>query len=79
MNEKGKYPNRSKYLYFKKSDRVRYLKFKATCPNCGKVCVEDILTEIGEKLRRQALVCHRCGHDTSNDHEPLLIWKRTTF
>jgi transcription elongation factor Elf1 len=76
MSEHKKSPNKSKYFNFKKSDKVRYFKFKAICPNCGKVCVEDILAEIGEKFRRQALVCHRCGHDTSNNSEPLLIWKR---
>jgi predicted RNA-binding Zn-ribbon protein involved in translation (DUF1610 family) len=77
MSEEQKYPNRSKYFNFKKSEGIRYFKFKTTCPSCGKVCVEDILAERCEKLRRQSLVCHRCGHDTSNDPEPLLVWKRT--
>jgi len=76
-SEKGQYPNRSKYFNFKKSDRIGYFKFKATCPNCGKICVEDILADGDEKLKRQSLVCYRCGHDTSNDPEPFLVWKRT--
>jgi len=78
MSEKKKYPNRAKYFNFKKTDRVRYFKFKTKCPNCGKVCVEDFLADIDEKLKRSPLIdCHRCGHDISHDAEPFLIWKRT--
>jgi ribosomal protein S27AE len=77
MSKEKKYPNRSKYFNFKKSDGVGYFKFKATCPNCGKVCVEDILAERVERLKLRSLVCHRCGHDTCDDPERLIIWKRT--
>ena len=78
MSEKKKYLNRSKHFNFRKTDRVRYFKFKTKCPNCGKVCVEDFLADIDEKLKRSPLInCHRCGHDTSDDEESFLVWKRT--
>ena len=78
MSEKeSKYPDRSKYFSFKKSDRVRCFKFKTRCPRCGKVCVEDFLADKAEKIRRASLVnCHRCGHDTRDDPEPFLIWRK---
>lgn len=70
---KGKYPERTKYFNFRKSDRIRYFQFKTKCPNCGKVCVEDFLAERGEMIKRAALLsCHRCGHDSKE----LLIWRR---
>lgn len=73
MNQKKQYPDRSKYFNFKKSDRVRYFKFKTRCPRCGKVCVEDFLADKGEKTKRAPLInCHRCGHDS----ESFLMWKR---
>ena len=53
---KGKYPERTKYFAFKKSDRVRYFKFKTKCPNCGKVCVEDFLADKGERIKRAPLI-----------------------
>jgi transcription elongation factor Elf1 len=77
MSKKRKYPNRSKYFNFRKTDRVRYFKFKAKCPNCGKVCVEDFLVDRDTKIMRATLVCHRCGPDIGNDAESFLIWKRT--
>ena len=78
MSGQKKYPNRSKYFNFRKTERVGYFKFKTKCPNCGKVCVEDFLAEIDEKIKRSPLInCHRCGHDTNDDAEPFLIWKRT--
>jgi len=77
MNQKQQYQDRQKYFSFKKSDRVRYFKFRTRCPKCGKVCVEDFLADISEKIKRASLInCHRCGHDTRNDPEPFLIWKR---
>jgi predicted RNA-binding Zn-ribbon protein involved in translation (DUF1610 family) len=72
MSKITKYPERKKYFGFKKSDNIRYFKFKTTCPNCGKVCVEDILAEQQERMRRQTLSCHRCGHESKD----VLIWTR---
>ena len=77
MKSKKQYPERSKYFDFKKSDRLRYFKFKTRCPRCGKVCVEDFLADIHEKIKRAPLInCHRCGHDTQDDKESFLIWRR---
>lgn len=74
---RDKYPERAKYFGFKKSDRVRYSKFKTKCPNCGKVCIEDFLADREEKIKRAPLVnCHRCGHDTRENAEQFLIWRR---
>ena len=70
---KGKYPERNKYFGFKKSDRVRYFKFKTKCPNCGKVCAEDFLADKDERIKRASLInCHRCGHDSKSS----LIWTK---
>ena len=70
---KGKYPERTKYFGFKKSDRVRYFKFKTKCPNCGKVCTEDFLADKVERIKRSLLLnCHRCGHES----ESSLIWRK---
>jgi len=70
---RSKYPERARYFGFRKSDRIRYFKFKTRCPNCGKVCVEDFLAERVEKMKRAALLnCHRCGHAS----EDVLIWRR---
>jgi transcription elongation factor Elf1 len=76
MSKREQYPDRSKYFNFKKSDRVRYFKFKTRCPRCSKVCIEDFLSDKDEKTKRATLNCHRCGHDTRDDSEPFLIWKR---
>jgi len=74
---KQKYPERNKYFSFKKSNRVRYFKFKTRCPRCSKVCVEDFLADKDEKIKRAPLTnCQRCGHDTRDDPKPFLIWRR---
>lgn len=70
---KGKYPERTKYFAFKKSDKVRYFKFKTKCPNCGKVCVEDFLADKVERIKMSPLInCHRCGRESKSS----LIWRK---
>lgn len=77
---KEEYPDRNRYFSFKKSDRVRYFKFKTRCPNCGKVCIEDFLADKDERIKRAPLInCHRCGYNTTEKSEPPLIWKRTPY
>ncbi len=74
---KKKYPERSLYFNFKKTDRIRYAPFKTNCPNCGKVNVEDFLAENFEPMKiRHILHCHRCGHNSQEDGFFILQWKR---
>jgi transcription elongation factor Elf1 len=77
IKNKKKYPERSLYFNFKKTDKIRYFPFKTRCPNCGKVCVEDFLAESVEKIKNGPLLfCHRCGHDSRDVGFPILLWKR---
>ncbi len=72
----GLYPERSRFFGIKGD--IKYYPYKTKCPNCGKVCVEDFLAQSREPIKNSPLInCHRCGHNTRKDPNPMVLWKRT--